>query len=149
MVQDPAPQLLMIRENACIGCLACSTVCPDHRIMLRDEKDRRRVIFERVCRQPDCDRCVAACPEDALVLQPLAPGGSEQPLQLAFEWSPCRQCARPVTTAKVLAKLAREAPPELGSAVEIGEWLRLCPACRRRKESESLVHGSRRLFAQP
>lgn len=140
---------LLIRKDLCVGCLACARVCPDVAIVVTDRADRREVRFQRSCRGRDCDRCVVACPEQALALGSAEGPESAPPLVLEFELNRCRNCARPFTTKKIVARLLERTPPQLDLGMPARDWLRLCPACRRRQESRALVQGARLDSSRP
>lgn len=74
---------LLVNSERCIGCRACATVCAEGLITLRDTDHRRTISFAAVC-SGDCDRCVEACPTEAISLTPAAPV-KEEGTELVFD----------------------------------------------------------------
>lgn len=128
---------LFINLDLCFGCRACSSVCPEVRIVLRDEDDRRILHFPGVCDE-DCSRCPEVCPAGAIRLEEVA----EAPpaLELLFALQRCTACGQPFAPQKALAALLPRVQEVLGG----GEtpWWDLCPSCRRGTLAGNVVRAA-------
>jgi ferredoxin len=124
---------LLIATERCIGCRACATVCPADLITLADSDHRRTVCFAAACAE-DCDRCVAACPTQAIRLEPAAAPAGEGTI-LDFVLQACAECGVPLAPAEMLAHLRAVIPDQVQADAEGQAWLALCPACRQQGET--------------
>jgi ferredoxin len=129
---------LRVSAERCIGCRACATVCSADLIARHDSDHQRRLRFAAVCAE-DCSLCVDACLTEAIDLLPLAGAMPGEETELLFELQACIGCARPVSTAEMLAWLRAEIPPEVQIDAEGREWLDLCPGCRQELEAQRVA----------
>jgi formate hydrogenlyase subunit 6/NADH:ubiquinone oxidoreductase subunit I len=129
---------LLVDAESCVGCHACSTLCPAGLIVLHDTGHVRTVRFQAVCAE-DCILCVEACPVQAIVLQPIAGRLPEGETELAFELERCAQCGGPMATREMLARLRTVIPEELQVDAEEQAWLDLCPPCRQQAEARGVA----------
>lgn len=128
---------LQVSTERCIGCRACATTCPADLITLADGDYRRTVRFVAVCAE-ECDRCVAACPTQAISLvSGVAPEGKG--MVLGFPLVACEDCGRPLAPVEMLAHLSGVIPEQLQADAEGQAWLALCPACRRQGEVRQMA----------
>lgn len=123
---------LQVNVDKCIGCRACSAVCPAGLIILTDQTAQRTVRFAAVCVE-DCTLCDPACPEGAIVL---LPGAAGTETTVSFDLLPCAACHTPFLTAPILSKL-RAGLAAIGLADP--SWLTLCPACRQAKQGQEMA----------
>jgi ferredoxin len=124
---------LQVDVGKCLGCRACSTVCPAGLIILQDYEGRRTVRFAASCSE-DCTLCVPACPEGAITLLPGVRGTT---LEVVFDLLPCAACHSPFITTPVLNKLQQELARALGPADL--SWLPLCPSCRQAQQGQAMT----------
>ena len=125
-------RLLTVDEKTCIGCRACSAVCPVDLIRLSDEDGVRRIDFPGICDE-DCQECARACPEEAIDLV----FGEVQPeFVISFDLVPCQRCGAPFVTYGEMDRLGKTIPQELQTDAFGASWMTLCPRCRRSVERE-------------
>lgn len=138
MTTDTARQLSVATEK-CIGCWACTHVCPADLITFADENHRRKLRFARICREEDCTLCADVCPEKAITLTSAEEAREEAYLTATFDLIGCQQCGAPFTTARIVAKLVDSVPEEVQTDAAELSWVRLCPDCRQLIEGERLA----------
>jgi Pyruvate/2-oxoacid:ferredoxin oxidoreductase delta subunit len=109
---------IKIDQGRCIGCSACSRVCPAGLITLRDSLDRE--IWLSPCSE-DCQRCLEACPEDAITL--VESGGDSL---ISFELMACKVCSQRFAPRKMIDRIKRVLPE-----TDPASWADICPGCRR------------------
>ena len=129
---------LLVSAERCIGCRACATVCPEELITLSDTDHRRTVWLAAMCAE-DCDRCVGACPTEAISLATAAEAGPAEGTRLDFELWACAGCGAPVATVEMLARLRAVVPAQVQADAEGQEWLELCPRCRQEVEAQRVA----------
>lgn len=129
---------LLVSAEQCIGCRACAAVCPAELITLSDSDHRRILWFAAQCGE-DCDRCVTACPTNALDLRPAIGVLPGEGTELRFELSACAGCGAPVATAQMLIRLRRVIPTQVEIDAEGQAWLDLCPRCRQQLEARRVA----------
>ena len=61
--------MIQVDVNKCLGCFACSNICPNQFITREEEEGKRRTIRWSKCKE-ECDICVEFCPAKALTLVP-------------------------------------------------------------------------------
>ena len=128
--------------DKCIGCWACTHVCPADLITFADRDQQRTLRFARVCQEEDgdCTRCADVCPEEAITLTPateMMPEGAY--LTATFDLLDCQQCGAPCTTARIVDKLLGVIPPEFQTDATDISWVRLCPHCRQLTEGKRVA----------
>ncbi len=62
-----APQVAIIDEDRCIGCLFCRDACPVDAIV--GAQSRMHTVIESEC--TGCELCIAPCPVDCIDLRPV------------------------------------------------------------------------------
>jgi len=68
LTRDPVSSLVKVDEKRCIGCWTCLLVCPLG--ALRRDTGQKKVLKCDFCQGEEIPACVAACPNEALVLSP-------------------------------------------------------------------------------
>ncbi len=124
--------MIKVDYGKCLGCLACSNVCPSQNIVLFQNTDTRTIHWKR-CKE-ECDRCVEFCPAKALALVPYDELVSEP--EISFELLACRICGSRYATLPQLMRVESSLPPGLQKDADGLEWIWICPQCRRDIEAE-------------
>ena len=133
---------LNIDLNACIGCQACTNVCPVALIGFNDDETDRIFKFAETCTE-DCTLCADACSEKAITLSPWK-NASKKSITEKFRLARCTECGMPHATEKMIDKLKVSIPALL---IPDGmNWLSVCPACRQKNEAENI--SSRKLISR-
>ena len=131
----------------CIGCGACSKVCPASAITVTDVDGRRTVrVWYGHC--AFCGRCEDSCPQEAIKLSTdyLAVSFNKEELEdkVEHEMARCPMCGSTFTAVKHLDKvyeLARQALVKRGASLdEYRRFMLLCPSCRSRPEVLAEAH---------
>ena len=128
---------LRIDAALCIGCRACTTVCPAGLITLTDSDHRRMVRFSAACAE-DCDLCPAACPTQAIRLEPQGALEGEGTV-LVFALTACGGCGAPLAPVEMLDHLRAAVPAQVQTDAEGQDWLELCPDCRQQFEAQRMA----------
>jgi ferredoxin len=128
---------LRVDATRCIGCRACTTVCPAGLITLTDSDHRRMVRYVALCAE-DCDRCATACPTQAIRLEPAAAPAGEVTV-LHFALAACQACGAPLAPVEMLDHLRAAIPAQMQTDAEGQDWLTLCPGCRQQLEAEGMA----------
>src|SRR5512136_2822701 len=131
-----------IDGEKCIGCGACSEVCPPRLITVTDEGLTRRVSMD-YSRCTYCARCQeiclvqsAKCTDD---FEDATANRQDLTVSVELELAPCSNCGTQFTTRRMLAKLSDEFnPPWLKEKFAVPEWFQLCPGCRLEKTGMAL-----------
>ena len=105
-----AVQKLDIDMEKCIGCQACTNVCPAKRITFTDKKAERVLQFAMTCGE-ECTKCADACSEAAITLLP-ADQAIEDTFSARFPLARCTDCGSPGATEKMMAKLNAAIPSD-------------------------------------
>jgi len=131
-----------IDVNTCIGCGACSSVCPPNAIKVEELNGRRRIsVFVGRC--IFCARCEEICPVKAIKATDeyeLASSDKSDLYQIVeLRMVSCRICGRPFATERELRRISEELEKK---GIKVEE-LDLCPECRE-KESARLESFARR-----
>ena len=137
-----AIQKLDVDIDKCIGCQACTHVCPQKCISFGDNATDRTLQFAQTCAQ-DCTKCADACSENAITLLPM-----DQTIEGTFSakfplWR-CTGCKMGFTTEKMVQKLQTSIPALL--VPDDRDWLNTCPLCRRTTEAKQVA--GRRLMSR-
>ena len=130
-----AVQKLDIDIDKCIGCQACTNVCPAKLISLTDNEAERVLQFAITCAE-DCTRCADACSEAAITLLP-ADKAIEDTFSARFLLALCTDCGSPYATEKMMYKLRASIPLLL--VPDGQDWLNVCPACRQSAEAKNIA----------
>ncbi len=127
---DPLVGLVEVDTDKCPVCEACSNLCPFRALELRDEEDKRKLVF-LAGNCTVCGVCEEICPYNAIKLR--YKYNSEvynTPHVLAEdEIARCRKCGRPIGSMKHLKSLERKLR-ESGVDEWALEQLWLCNECK-------------------
>jgi formate hydrogenlyase subunit 6/NADH:ubiquinone oxidoreductase subunit I len=124
--------MIKVDATKCLGCFACSNVCPSQNI-IREETPQLRSIHWKRCKE-ECDLCVEFCPAKALALVPFDEM-SEEPT-MSFELVPCKICGTRYATEPMLKRVEASLPENLQKDSSGLAWIWACPVCRRDIEAE-------------
>jgi len=120
--------MILPDKDKCIGCAACSNVCPNH-FTTREDGLVRTIRWSK-CTE-ECDLCVEFCPEKALSLVPEC-----DETEIVHEFVRCKTCGRGFATERMMDRIASTVPPHLLIDSSGLNWLEICPDCRRAVERE-------------
>jgi ferredoxin len=133
------PNQLVVDLDKCIGCWACTHVCPADLITFADNDGQRTLRFARICSE-DCIRCAEVCPEGAITLAPATEIALEDEyLTATFDLLRCQQCETPFTTERIIKKLLTVIPLEFQNDAAELSWVGLCPVCRKAIEGDKVA----------
>lgn len=140
-----APKKMMLHDKKCIGCGACSIVCPAFAITISENR-KHRMIHIHTASCIYCGLCVEACPEGAITLT----SGNELPSfnkdmlhhELKIKIKRCEQCRKLVGTQKGILKTAKDIFFKRGVNTKEMEWINLCSSCRRKFQGHALIRQS-------
>jgi hydrogenase-4 component H len=126
----------------CIGCGACSEVCPPRLILITDQGMIRRISMD-YSRCTYCARCQEICPVESAQLtedfEDATASRQDLTVSVELELEPCRGCGTPFITKRMLTKMTDEfSPPWMKEKLEIPDWFQLCPDCRLEKTGAAI-----------
>ena len=124
--------MIKVDLSLCLGCQACSNVCPSQNIVRTDTGESRTIHWKR-CKE-ECDLCVEFCPAKALALVPYDESTPEP--EISFDLVACRVCGSLYATMPMLMRVKASLPPGLQEDASGIEWIWICPQCRRDIEAE-------------
>jgi hydrogenase-4 component H len=141
MTGNPNRLVVDVDTDKCIGCWACTHVCPADLFTFADQDGRRTLRFANTCHyEEDCTRCADACPEEAITLATATETGPEAVyLTATFDLLDCQQCGTPFTTTRIVDRLLGAIPPEFQTDAAALSWVQLCPSCRQLTEGERMA----------
>jgi hydrogenase-4 component H len=126
---------LEVDIDKCIGCQACTNVCPANLISFSDDKTDRTFQFAFTCAE-DCTRCTDGCSETAVRLLH-ADKAIEGTFSAKFPLACCNDCGKPYATEKMIKKLRISIPSLL--VPDSQDWLNTCPVCRQTAEAKNIT----------
>jgi formate hydrogenlyase subunit 6/NADH:ubiquinone oxidoreductase subunit I len=121
---------VVVDEEKCLVCDACSNMCPFGALRIRDEGEKRLLEFSAE-RCAACNVCQEICPYNAISLR------YEYLKEHDVEWRPvaedkiarCKMCGRPIGSYKHLKAIERKLR-ESGADPWVIESLWLCQECK-------------------
>lgn len=120
----------------CIGCGACTIICPPNALTMHDEGDVR-VIRYFVGRCIFCGMCAEVCPTDAITITrefELASVNTEQLLRdIVHSRVKCRICGRPFLPIKLVMTANKDVQ---GS----DNYVDVCPECRAKQSLKNILN---------
>ncbi len=131
MIAEGLKKQIMLREDKCIGCLACLNACPKGLISHDANGTELRISFSRACPEKDCNRCVAVCSEKALSISVGYGELTDEHLVLSFPLVVCSVCGSGFMPERILKRMSAGLASRHGVAAEELDWLHICPECRR------------------
>ena len=135
LVTDEFRGEVRLDPKKCIGCGACTIICPPNALTLHDEGDVR-VIRYFVGRCIFCGMCAEVCPTNAITITKefeLASVTTEQLLRdLVHDRVKCRVCGRYFLPVKLVKTANGEVP---GSS----NYVDVCPECRAKLSLKGIL----------
>jgi ferredoxin len=133
MQESRTKKQLCVREDKCIGCLACKSACPRGLICHEQKGEALVISFAFHCDEKDCSRCASICSENALSFATGSKEGGQEPLRLSFPLVRCPECGAHSMPQRILDRLSSTLASHYGAKPEELSWLKVCPECRRMK----------------
>ncbi len=133
---------LNIDKDKCIGCQACTNICPEAYITFTDHESVRTFQFAKTC-AAECNRCEEVCSEKAISLAPAAEASGES-LNIELPLFKCTGCGASYATEKMMDKTRSSLVAILGE--DACSWTSMCPACRQ--ASEAFIVAQRHLLTR-
>ena len=130
-----AVRKIEVDTTTCIGCQACTHMCPADLITFSDSDGQRTLKFAKTCAE-NCSRCADACSESAIRLEPTDASRQEY-FTVQFPLMPCAVCDAHYATEKMVDKL-HTSVPSLLMPQDI-DWLNTCLKCRRTHEAKQVA----------
>jgi Pyruvate/2-oxoacid:ferredoxin oxidoreductase delta subunit len=128
-----AVRKLGVDTEKCIGCQACTNVCPAKLISFSDGEVERTLQFTVTCTE-ECTKCEDACSEKALALVQVDKA-IEGTYSIKFPLACCADCGTPYATKQMMNKLYDSIPALLDDQ----DWLNTCPVCRQTAEAKNIA----------
>ena len=151
-------RLIIADEKKCIGCRACTSVCPEGIINFSEDGGMRNIQFPGSCTL-NCELCALNCPENAIMFVLREEGNIEGNLNRKLEGNlegnlkgekregenrfflpdriislklmPCRKCGATFATLKEIEKVRKAISVKVPLLSGEDFWMELCPGCRR------------------
>jgi ferredoxin len=130
---------LKLDQDKCIGCQACSHVCPAGLIRFSDNQTERTIQFAQTCAE-DCHRCAEVCSEEAISL-PTVSKAVEGFFTAGFPLMLCAGCGSAFATQKMVKKLHASIPDLL--VPQNRDWISICLSCRQKIEAQNISEQGR------
>jgi Pyruvate/2-oxoacid:ferredoxin oxidoreductase delta subunit len=127
--------MINVDLSKCLGCFACSNICPNQFIIREETEGKRRTIRWSKCKE-ECDICVEFCPAKALTLVPYSDTTPEI-VEVSFDLIPCQVCGKGFATDPLLRRIQETIPANLQKDSSGKSWVGICPFCRRELEAET------------
>ena len=127
--------MIKVDVSKCLGCFACSNICPNQFITREEIGGKRRTIRWSKCKE-ECDICVEFCPAKALTLIPYDLQALEV-IEVSFDLIPCQVCNKGFATDELLKRIRETIPVGLQADSSGRSWVGICPVCRREMEAET------------
>lgn len=122
--------MIALDASRCLGCAACSNVCPNAFITL-EQGEERTIRFNR-CSE-ECHLCVEFCPAKALSLVP-----ETEETSITFPLVKCPSCKACYATRPMLDRILSAVPSHLQIDAYGTGWVEICPSCRQDLERDRL-----------
>jgi ferredoxin len=126
--------MIQVDSNKCLGCFACSNICPN-KFITREENEIKRTIRWSKCKE-ECDICVEFCPAKALTLAPYSEVTPEI-TEVSFDLVSCEVCGKCFATEPLLKRIRETIPQNLQVDSNGRSWVGICPFCRRELEAKT------------
>lgn len=137
-----ANKKIVVYDKKCTGCGACSTVCPAYCISSSDNK-KYRILEINVANCIYCGLCTEVCPEKAIALLPRnelpSPNKAHLHHELRIKLKRCEHCKKVIGTKKGVLKIVKGFFSQHGINPRELKWANLCPSCKRKFHSYSLI----------
>ena len=130
-----AVRRIAVDTKKCIGCQACTHICPANLIGFNDRDGERTLQFAITCEE-DCARCADACSENAIILGTVDTA-IDNFFTVQFPLQACSDCGAFYATEKMVNKLSVSLPSLL--IPDDGPWLSTCLECRRSNEAKQVA----------
>ena len=140
----PGPwRVLLVDENRCIGCRACSNLWREISCALAfsEAGPERTIKFPTAFEEFEAriaESLAEVCPMGAIsaVLSDDLP--VEESFSLTFELVRCQRCRTPFATEKETNYIRDRLPEEIQARSSGESWMELCPSCRRSVERDAV-----------
>jgi ferredoxin len=144
---EPRPVMrLVVDEEKCIGCRACSNLWAEisSALSFSDKGPQRTIKFPRAFEEFEAriaESLVEICPTGAISVNLADERPKTESFALTFELVRCRRCRTPFATEKEMEYIADRLPEDLRAQSSGVSWMGLCPSCRRSAEREAAARN--------
>lgn len=140
----PRPwRVLLVDEEKCIGCRACSNLWPEIScaLTISEAGPERTIKFPTAFEEFEAriaESLAEVCPTGAItaVLSDELP--EEESFALNFQLARCRRCRTPFATKEEMSYIRDRLPEEIQARSSGESWMELCPSCRRSAERDAV-----------
>jgi hydrogenase-4 component H len=136
---EPGPgllRLLIVDEEKCIGCRACSNLWPEisSALSFSEKGPWRTIKFPRAFEEFEAriaESLAEVCPTGAISIALADERPEGESFVISFEMVRCRRCRTPFATEEEIRYIAERVPEGLQARVSASSWMEICPSCRR------------------
>jgi len=142
--RDSGPwRVLLVDEDKCIGCRACSNLWREISCALSfsEAGPERTIKFPAAFEEFEArigEALAEVCPTGAISAALADDLPEEESFALTFRLARCQRCRTPFATKKEMDYIRDRLPEEIQARGSAVSWMELCPSCRRSAERDAV-----------